>query len=213
MKRIMFFDIDGTLVPGMSSSQFLAEKLGNGEAVRAAELAYASGLLSNADVSVVDAEGWAGAPVLAIDRWLDQLPLIDGISETVRWCQEREIVPALASLAWRPTSDALARRFGFAVTGGPTIGAADGLYLGTVSSHFDEFDKRDRALAFCAEHKVDPLNCIAIGDSRSDEPLFTEMGFTIALNASAALRERASVALDTTDLRDALPHVDDFCRR
>ena len=40
--RLVFFDIDGTLVPGTSSGAFLAERLGHGLALGAAEGAYAA---------------------------------------------------------------------------------------------------------------------------------------------------------------------------
>jgi phosphoserine phosphatase len=48
--------------------------------------------------------------------------------------------------------------------------------------------------------------CAAVGDGRSDVPLFTEIGLAIALNATpAAARATAHVSVDGTDLRTVLP--------
>ncbi|WP_433795904.1 hypothetical protein [Actinoplanes sp. CA-252034] len=60
VRGVVFFDVDGTLVPGTSSGQFLAGLLGHAPVVREAEAAYAAGTLTNQEVSVLDARGWRG---------------------------------------------------------------------------------------------------------------------------------------------------------
>lgn len=72
---MVFFDIDGTLVPGTSSSQYLASFLGHRGGVAVAERAYANGELDNVDVSVVDAAGWRGHTPDAVRAWLAGLPV------------------------------------------------------------------------------------------------------------------------------------------
>jgi len=74
-----------------------------------------------------------------------------------------------------------------------------------VSRHFDEFDKQKFVARFCAERHIAATEVVAIGDSRSDIPLFEWAGFSIALNASPGARAAAKVALDTDDLRNILP--------
>lgn len=89
----MFFDIDGTLVPSTSSGRFLAERFGHARDVATAEERYAAGTMSNHDVSVIDAAGWAGSSVSTVASWLDELPLIAGIDYVVQWCHARDLVP------------------------------------------------------------------------------------------------------------------------
>lgn len=50
MKRAVFFDIDGTLTRGVMSGAWLAELLGHGGAMKAAEAAYARGEIDNEEV-------------------------------------------------------------------------------------------------------------------------------------------------------------------
>jgi len=141
----VFFDVDGTLVPGTSSSVFLAGFLGHREELAEAEDAYAAGTMDNRQVSVVDAAGWAGVPERRVRGWLDGLPLVAGIAETVAWCRRSGLVPVLATLAWSSVGGYLADRFGFHAFSGPRLETAAGRFTGRVARHFDEYDKRDFA--------------------------------------------------------------------
>lgn len=203
-RGIVFFDIDGTLVPSMSSSSFLARRFGHALALDAAEQRYADGELTNEEVSAIDAEGWRGTPTRTVAAWLEELPLIAGIDDVVAWCVEHDVEPVLASLAWQPVAEAIAKRHRLTANGGPRVHVIGTDYDGTVAEHFNEYDKRDRALQFAAARGVSIDHCCAIGDSRSDLPLFDALPASLALNASGAARVAASAAIDTEDLRDVI---------
>lgn len=201
----VFFDVDGTLVPGTSSSVFLAGHLGHRDELAEAEDAYASGDLDNRRVSELDAAGWAGVAEEQVSGWLDGLPLVPGITETVAWCRRNALVPVLATLAWSPVGGYLTDRFGFHAFGGPRLETAAGRFTGRVAQHFDEYDKRDVALAQARELGLAPRSCGAVGDSRSDLPLFASVGLSVAFNASPGARAAATVTVDDGDLRAVLP--------
>ena len=122
----------------MSSSSFIVERLGHQPQLDRAEARYASGDLTNEQVSVTDAEGWRAVSVATVAQLLEDLPLIAGIDEVVTWCRGNQIEPVLASLAWQPVSDMIERRHGLTANGGPRVRAADGHYDGTVAEHSDE---------------------------------------------------------------------------
>jgi phosphoserine phosphatase len=201
----VFFDVDGTLVPDTSSSVFLAGFLGHQDELAKAEDAYASGDLDNRQVSELDAKGWAGVYEEQVPGWLDGLPLVSGITETVGWCWRNGLVPVLATLAWSPVGSYLTDRFGFHAFSGPRLEITDSRFTGRVACHFDEYDKRDFALAQARELGLAPRSCGAIGDSRSDLPLFASVGLSVAFNASAGARAAATVTMDGGDLRGVLP--------
>lgn len=201
----VFFDVDGTLVPGTSSSVFLAGFLGHRDEVAKAEDSYASGVRDNRQVSEVDALGWAGVPEVQVAVWLDGLPLVPGITETVAWFRRNRLVPALATLAWSPVGSHLADRFGLSVFCGPRLETSAGRFTGRVAHHFDEYDKRDFALAQARRLGLAPRSCGAVGDSRSDLPLFASVGLSVAFNASAEARAAATTTVDDDDLRSVLP--------
>lgn len=187
-RGIVFFDIDGTLVPSMSSSSFLAKRFGHARALDTAEQRYAEGELTNEEVSVIDAAGWRGTPTRTVAAWLEELPLFAGIDDVLVWCVGHDVEPVLASLAWQPVAEAIAKRHGLTTNGGPRVHVVGTDYDGTVAEHINEYDKRDRALQFAAGCGVSIDHCCAIGDSRSDLPLFDALPASLALNASGAAR-------------------------
>jgi phosphoserine phosphatase len=66
-----------------------------------------------------------------------------------------------------------------------------------VAEQFDELSKRDFAVNMAAELGVDPKRCVAVGDGRSDVPLFAAVGLAIAFNATPA-SAAAHVSVDGT---------------
>ena len=196
----VFFDVDSALVPGTSSSASLAGFLGHWDDLAQAEDAYASADLDNRQVSELDAKGWEGAPEEQVSGWLNGLPLISGITETPAWCWQNALVPAVATLAWSPVGRYLTDRFGFHAFSGPRLETTDGRFTGRVACHFDEYDKRDFALAQTRDLGLAPRSCGAVGDSRSDLPLFASVGLSVAFNASAGARAAATVTVDDDDL-------------
>ncbi len=84
-------------------------------------------------------------------------------------------------------------------------GDRDGRFTGRVARHFDEYGKWDFALAQARELELAPRSCGAVGDSRSDLPLFASVGLSVAFNASPGAREAATAAVDDNDLRSVLP--------
>jgi len=103
----VFFDVDGTLVPGTSSSHYLAGFLGHREALSVAEAEWDAGVVGNRAVEFLDAAGWAGTSHQQVREWLGGLPLVDGVAEVVAWCVRNDVLPVLATLAWHPVGDFL----------------------------------------------------------------------------------------------------------
>ncbi|GIE28452.1 hypothetical protein Ait01nite_014970 [Actinoplanes italicus] len=205
IRGAVFFDVDGTLVPGTSSGQHLADLLGHSEIVRDAEARYAAGTLGNREVSMLDARGWASRTPAEIRGFLESLPLVDGIADTVAWCRANGLVPVLTTLAWEPVGAYLCERFGFDRAGGPSLEVVDGRYSGEVAGHFDETGKRDFAMSVAAGLGVEMSRCAAVGDSRSDLPLFAAVGLAVAFNATPAARAAAHTAAGGGDLRVVQP--------
>lgn len=176
----MFFDVDGTLAPYTSSGRHLAEFLGHAEVFREVEAGYGAGTLSSQEAGVLDARGWATWTPAQVRGFLESLPLVDGIAETVLWCRRRELAPVLATLAWDVVGAHLCDRFGFDRACGPRLEVIDDRHSGQVAEQFDELSKRDFAVSVAAELGVELGRCAAVGDGRSDVPLFAEVGLAIA---------------------------------
>lgn len=208
----VFFDIDGTLVPGTSSAQYLAGFLGHQEVLAAAEADWDAGRVDNVHVELLDARGWAGTAQAQVSRWLADLPLVDGIPDVVDWCSRHDVLAALATLAWEPVGAHLCETYGFAASCGPRLEAAGGHFTGAVAMHFDEFAKRDFAVEFARSAGLSMDSCAAVGDSRSDVPLFGEVGLAVAFNGDEHLTAAADVHVSGGDLRVVLPALSAWLR-
>ena len=68
-----------------------------------------------------------------------------GIGDVIRWCRDHGVVPALATLAWRPVGTYLCEAFGFDDCCGPALEIRDGVFTGVALGSCDEYGKRDFA--------------------------------------------------------------------
>ena len=169
------------------------------------ERRYATGEISNSVVAEEQARNYRGIPLPQGVEKLSDIACIDGIDATLTTLRERGIVSLLGTVTWTFAAEEFGRRHGFAAVSGTEIDLdPGGVPNGGVKRNFDEWDKLEFVASYCETNDIDLAECIAIGDSRSDVPLFEAAGLSIALNATSQAREAASVALDTEDLTDIL---------
>jgi phosphoserine phosphatase len=205
--RLACFDLDGTLVRGTSVSQHLADRMELGEEMAELERRYAAGEISNSLVAVEQARGWSHLRVAELTAMLSDIPCIDAIDATLAELRSRGIDSILATVTWSFAAEEFGRRHGFLEVSGTEIELAHGRPTGAVARHFDERDKLAFVSSYCDRHGIDLAECIAVGDSRSDVPLFGAVGFAVALNATSDARAAATVSIDTGWLPDVLDLV------
>jgi phosphoserine phosphatase len=203
--RLACFDLDGTLVRGTTVSRHLAERLGRGARMAELERRYASGEISNAVVAEEQASHYRGMSMPSVVAELDDIACIAGIDATLAGLRRRGIESLLGTVTWSFAAEEFRRRHGFLAVSGTEIELdGRGVPTGRVRRHFDEWDKLRFVESYCEANGVDVGECIAVGDSRSDIPLFGAVGFSIAINARSQAREAASAAIDTDNLVDIL---------
>jgi phosphoserine phosphatase len=210
---LAFFDLDGTLLRGTSVSVVLARWLGRDGELDELERAYRAGRISNREIAETSAPWFRGTTIEQVAEVLAGSTWIDGIDETVDALRGAGTIPVLATVTWEFAARAVAERYGFAAFCGTRMGDDAGVLSGAVAEHFDAEHKAEFVRACCAEHQVDPRDAAAIGDSRSDLPMFGCVGFAVALNADAQARAAAGAHVDTDDLRDVVPLLSAPARR
>ena len=205
LHRVVVFDLDGTLMRHETSSGVLAAAIGRGDAYRALELRYDAREVSNTEVTDRQAAWFTGLALADVHRMLQQAPWIEGLGETLDTLADAGCRLLLATLAWRFVADILAERYPFDAVCGAEMAIDDATLTGRVDRYFDEHDKLSFVARWCADNGCSLQDVVAIGDSRSDLPLFAHAAASIALNATAEARAAARQMLDTEDLRDLLP--------
>jgi phosphoserine phosphatase len=202
--RVVVFDLDGTLLRGTTVSLLLAQWLGRTAQITELERAFTAHEISNRLVADTSAGWLAGHRVTDAWRVLAGGPWIDGMGETFKALTAAGVSLLLGTVTWRFAAEMLQQRHGFAAVSGTGMQAAGDVLSGIVSHHFDEHDKARFVEDWCAQHGRPMSDVAAVGDSRSDVPLFRRVGYSIALNATPDARAVATRTLDTEDLRDVL---------
>ncbi|MFI5615948.1 HAD family hydrolase [Streptomyces sp. NPDC051567] len=202
---VIAFDLDGTLLRSTTTSLVLAEAMGHSAAVEELEELYSAYRIDNYEFATREAALFTGASPREIREHLRGAPWINGLKETLTALTEGGCTLLLATLAWQFAADELEYRPWFAAVSGAGMDLSAGVLSGKVARHIDEDGKLAFVESWCREHGVDLADVAAVGDSRSDVPLFRRAGTAIALNATADARSVADHVLDTDDLRDLLP--------
>ena len=201
---VVVFDLDGTLLHGTTVSLLLAEWLGRVAEITELERAFHAHEISNRVVADTSAGWLAGKSTAEAWRVLTNGHWIDEMAETFRALDAAGVSLLLGTITWSFAAEMLQDRYGFAAVSGTEMQASNGVLSGTVSRYFDEHDKMRFVEEWCAQNRFSMSQVAAIGDSRSDVPLFRRAGMSIALNATSDARAAAAHILDTEDLRDVL---------
>ncbi len=197
---VVVFDLDGTLLQGTTVSLLLAQWLGQTEEIAELERAFHAHEISNSVVADTSAGWLAGQSTADAWRVLTEGAWIAGMTETFQALTAAGVSLLLGTITWSFAAEMLQERYGFVAVSGTEMEAINGVLSGTVTRYFDEHDKARFVEDWCAQNGFSMSQVAAVGDSRSDVPLFRRVGTSIALNATPDAREAATHTLDTDDL-------------
>lgn len=204
--RAVAFDLDGTLVTGTSTGRYVARKFGQGDRMDRLEAAFAAGTITNRAVADEDGLTYAGRSLAQVREALDGIPVVAGIPETLAVLRQAGVELWLATVTWSFIGDVFRDRYGFAASSGVVMGLdSQGRLTGRVEQPFDEQDKARWVLDQCRRAGLEPGACAAVGDARSDLPLFRAVGLSIAFNGSPEARRSATQVVDGDSLAAVLP--------
>jgi phosphoserine phosphatase len=198
---------DGTLLRGTTVSLLLAEWLGRTEEIAELERRFHAHEIANSVVADTSAGWLAGKSTAEAWRVLADAPWIDGMAETLQALAAAGASLLLGTITWSFAAEMLQEQCGFAAVSGTEMRLTGDVLSGTVARYFDEHDKAHFVEEWCARNEYSMGQVAAIGDSRSDVPLFRSAGMSIALNATSDARAAATYVLDTEDLRDVLAYL------
>jgi phosphoserine phosphatase len=201
---VVVFDLDGTLLRGTTVSLLLAEWVGQAAEIAELERAFHAHEIPNRVVADTSAGWLAGKSTAEAWRVLTNGHWIDGMAETFRALDAAGVSLLLGTITWSFAAEMLRERYGFAEVSGTEMQVSNGVLSGTVSRYFDEHDKARFVEDWCAQNGFSMSQVAAVGDSRSDVPLFRRAGMSVALNATPDARMAATYVLDTDDLCNVL---------
>lgn len=212
MLKLAVFDLDGTLKQAPDPYVYLHRCLGT---LEAAEAFTARGLRGEIDYEEwlrLDASLWRGTPRSVIERLLRQDLYVPGARETVAGLKARGVRVAVISSGLLLHAEMVAAELGI----GPVFGneiffdgdGADPVVSGRVRAHLTMHEKGTVMERLQAQLRVSPAECLAVGDTSIDIPLFERAAVSAVVNPSQPeVAAAADIVLPGLDLRPLLDRL------
>jgi phosphoserine phosphatase len=205
--RLIVFDMDGVLVDVKSSWQFVHEAFGvdNGENVKQ----FVEGRMTYEEFMRRDIALWGRVHIDEIRRILSRVQLMPGAVEAFAILKEACLKTAVISAGL----SVLAERLGAVleldyVYANRLLTDRQGLLTGDGEETVGLLNKLCVLKKLAALENVSLQECIVVGDSLYDVPMFREAGLSIAFNADDhSVEEAADVVVKRKDLREILPYL------
>ena len=201
--------MDGTLVRATTALAHLGAWIGHDEAIEGVEARLARGEVTDRDVAEAYARLYQGVAQADAVQAMATIASLDDIDVGVELLRERSVEVVIATVSWSFAARGLADLWGFADVCGADLelDPASGAFTGRVARHFAPEDKVAFVAERCRRAGIAMEQVVAIGDSRSDLPLFEAAGFSVALNATSDARAAASTCVDDPSFLAALRAV------
>lgn len=210
--RLVVSDMDGTLVTGTTALAHLSAWLGHDPLVEDLERKLSQGHISDREVADLYARSYRDVALAEAAREMSRVPSVADIGAGVAMLRARSVDAVIATVSWGFAARALADLWGFSGACGADleVDPGSGRFTGRVARHFAPEDKAGFVAEHCRRAGIALSEVVAIGDSRSDLPLFDAVGFSVALNATPDARSAADASVDAPSFLTALQAVPDL---
>jgi phosphoserine phosphatase len=201
--------MDGTLVRGTTALAHLGAWIGHEANIDGLEARLARGEISDREVAEDHARFYRGVALADAVEAMSGIASIDDIAIGVEMLRQRSVEVLIATVSWSFAARGLADLWGFSDVCGADLelDQASGVFTGRVARHFAPEDKAAFVAEHCRRLGIAMEQVVAIGDSRSDLPLFQAVGFSVALNATSDARAAASTSVEGPSFLTALRAV------
>ncbi len=206
-RRIILFDLDGTLTYGVSSTRFLFRRAGDEAFFEFLEKEWLKDRMGHLALAKKVTKRMAGWRARDVERSLRLIPKMEGIAKTVRVLRKKGFYVALATLGYELCARYFQKRYGFDEARGTTLEMKGGVITGRKMKIFREREKAIFLRRLARVHRLPLAQTAVVGDSRTDREVFKIAGFRIALNQDGFLDGLADVDLRTRDLSLILRHL------
>ncbi|MEX0169098.1 HAD family hydrolase [Streptomyces sp. LMG1-1-1.1] len=200
-RRLHLFDLDGTLIRGSAAAVEISRQLDLVEEIDALERGFLEGLTPD-EFAVRARDLWAELTLEQVAAAFEGAPWLAGIREV--WADIRGRGDRCAVISLSP--DFFVQRlleWGVDTVHGsawPSVPFREPIHRPGI---LNAAAKVRIAQELCAGYGVDPVDCVAYGDSMSDAGLFALVPDTVAVNADHHLAGLSRHTYTGGDLREA----------
>ena len=203
--KLVVFDLDGVLVSARSSWQKVHETLGCNNELNYRK--YMDGEIDFAEFMRSDISLWKNASIEKVREILNSIPLAEGAVETIQALHAKGVKTAIVSSGISLLADRVGRELGIDfVYSNRLVEDSDGQITCREDMTVPLFGKLAVTMNILEQEKLQPSECVVVGDSLFDLPSYGSFGLSIGFNCHDEMsKTRADVLLEGSDLRMLLP--------
>lgn len=205
--KLVSFDMDGTLIRDTTADLFFATLLDVRQGVEKLEVGLRAGDIHYSDFMVNVAHVMKELSLDFIAANFERVPLVSGIAETVDALKKKGVAVMLITTSGQYFADLFRQRFNFDHAFGTKHHIDERGFVGVGIEVCSSATKVEHLRRIAAEHGLSLAECVAVGDSFSDIPVFKEAGLAIAFNYDESLEGLADVYVRSDDLTTVLKYI------
>ncbi|MFX1563455.1 MAG: HAD family hydrolase [Promethearchaeota archaeon] len=211
-KGLVAFDLDGTLVHIWSAWSWIHKLLGTLEDAKPYADRYYAGEIDYHKWAELDVRLWHGVPFDKIEEAIQsRLIFIPGAHELIETIHGWGIKTAIISSGLACFADRAKKVLRIDVSRANRLRTDSKGRICGVDVHVAYDNKHQVLIEISKEMGVPLSQCIAIGDSKNDIPMFNVAGLSIAFNATdEEVQAKASISINSENALDLLPPLQHF---
>ena len=204
--KLVVFDLDNVIIDGEAIDEI--GKLANVEDKIAEITEKAMQGEIDFETSIKDrVQLLEGTSIEDIEKVADELPLMDGASETIARLKDEDIDVAIISGSFDVVADKIKEKLGIDAVYTNSFTVEDGKLTGEVTGPLVSGTKLDVLNDHVENAGISLEDVVAVGDGANDISMIESAGCGIAFNAKDSVKEIADVVVDEKDLTKVLDEI------
>ena len=204
--KLVVFDLDNVIIDGEAIDEI--GKLANVEDEIAEITEKAMQGEIDFETSIKDrVQLLEGTSIEDIEKVADELPLMDGASETIARLKDEDIDVAIISGSFDVVADKIKEKLGIDAVYTNSFTVEDGKLTGEVTGPLVSGTKLDVLNDHVENAGISLEDVVAVGDGANDISMIESAGCGIAFNAKDSVKEIADVVVDEKDLTKVLDEI------
>jgi phosphoserine phosphatase len=207
LRKLVVFDMDGVLVDVDSSWSYVhnALKVGKNDNLGS----YLAGRIDYRELIRRDVMLWGRVHISTMKRILGDIQIMKGAERAITQLRKGGCKTAIISAGIAILANRLQKTLGIDYSYANELEVdREGFLTGEGIKVVPLFGKVGILRKLASECKTSLDDCVAIGDSRYDIPVFEEVGFSIAFNSSdAEVEQEADAVVEGKDLSKIVPLI------
>ena len=206
MIKLVVFDLDNVIIDGEAIDEI--GKLANVEDEIAEITEKAMQGEIDFETSIKDrVQLLEGTSIEDIEKVADELPLMDGASETIASLKEKDLDVAIISGSFDVVAEKVKEKLGIDSCYTNSFTVEDGKLTGEVTGPLVSGSKLDVLKDHVENAGISLDDVVAVGDGANDISMIESAGCGIAFNAKDSVKEIADIVVDEKDLTKVLDEI------